>query len=312
MQGVGFYEFGDPDVLKVIDLPEVHAGFGQVRIRNHAATVNPTDLMARNGVRAKQMGLDPPPYVPGMEIAGVVDEVGDGVTTRLNIGDSVMGIVVTKASQGGYREQIVLDVGSVVRIPEGKSLIEACTLPMNGLTARQVLDKLALSVGQTIAVTGAAGAFGSYVVQLAKADGLIVVADALAQDEDLVTSFGADIVLPRGDTFADLVRGEFPQGVDGLADGAVLGKKVTHAVRDGGSFSSVRGWQGTGERKIRFLATSVREYASEMEKLEKLRKQVEDGILTLRVARTYRPEEAPEAHRTLEAGGIRGRLILEF
>ena len=312
MRGVGFYEFGAPDVLKVIDLPEVHAGFGEVRIRNYAATVNPTDLMARNGVRAKQMGLDPPPYVPGMEVAGVVDEVGNGVTTELNIGDSVMGIVVTRASHGGYREQIVLNSRSVVRSPEGKSHLEACTLPMNGLTARQVLDRLALSAGQTIAVTGAAGAFGSYVVQLAKADGLIVVADALAQDEDLVTSFGADIVLPRGDIFADLVRGEFPEGVDGLADGAVLGEKVTHAVRDGGTFSSVRGWQGTGERKIRFVATSVREYASEIEKLEKLRKQVEDGILTLRVARTYRSEEAPEAHRTLEAGGIRGRLILEF
>ena len=312
MRGVGFYEFGDPDVLKVIDLPEVHAGFGQVRIRNYAATVNPTDLMARNGVRAKQMGVDPPPYVPGMEVAGVVDEVGDGVTTGLNIGDSVMGIVVTKASYGGYREQIVLDARSVVITPEGKSHVEASTLPMNGLTARQVLDRLALSAGQTIAVTGAAGAFGGYVVQLAKADDLIVVADASAQDEDLVTSFGADIVLPRGDNFVDLVRAEFPQGVDGLADGAVLGEKVIHAVRDGGTFSSVRGWQGNGERKIRFASTSVREYALELGKLEKLRKQVEDGVLTLRVARTYQADEAPEAHRALEAGGIRGRLVLRF
>ena len=73
---------GGPDALEVVDLPEVHAGPGQVRVRIHAAAVNPTDTLARNGSRAEQQKADPPPYVPGMDAAGIVDEVGDGVSTR--------------------------------------------------------------------------------------------------------------------------------------------------------------------------------------------------------------------------------------
>lgn len=312
MRAVGFSEFGGPEVLQVIDVAEVHAGPGEVRIRNHAATVNPTDLMARNGSRAEQMVEDPPPYIAGMEVAGIVDEVGDGVSTGIAVGDSVMGIVVTKADHGGYREQIALDARSVVRAPAGVAHVEACTVPMNGLTARQVLDRLNLKSGQVLAVTGAAGAFGGYVIQLAKADGLTVIADASAADEALVKSFGADIVVPRGDGFAAQVREHFSDGVDGLADGAVLREKVTAAVKDGGAFSSVRGWQGNGERDIRFEITSVRAYAFEHEKLDKLREQVEDGTLSLRVAATFSPEQAAEAHKRLEAGGIRGRLVIEF
>ena len=312
MQAVGFYKFGGPDVLEVINMPEEHAGLGQVRIRNYAATVNPTDLLARNGSRSEQMSLDPPPYVPGMEVSGLVDEVGQGVDTGIKVGDSVLGIVVTRGSHGGYREQLVLDARSVVPVPAGCPYIEACTLPMNGLTARQVLDRLALSAGNVLAVTGAAGAFGGYIVQLAKAEGLNVIADASAKDQDLVASFGADIILPRGDNFAELVRQEFPEGVDGLVDGAVLSEKVIYAVRDNGAFSSLRGWKGTGEREIRFETTSVRDYALEFCKLKKLSQQVEDGILTLRVAKTYKPVEASEAHRLLERGGIRGRIVLEF
>src|SRR6516164_2438674 len=143
--------------------PEVHAGPGQVRIRVHAATVNPTDVGVRDGSRAEQQKADPPPYVPGMEAAGIVDEVGSGVPDRLKIGDAVMAIVVPKGSHGAYREQIVLDARSVVRAPAGKTHTEACTLPMNGLTARQTLDLLKLSPGQVITVTGAAGAYGGYV-----------------------------------------------------------------------------------------------------------------------------------------------------
>ena len=109
MRAIGVLVHGGPEVLEVIDLPEIHAGPGQVRLRVHAATINPTDVMTRNGSRAEQQKIDPPPYVPGMDVAGIVDEVGEGVATGIKIGDAVMGMVVTKGSHGGYREQIVLD-----------------------------------------------------------------------------------------------------------------------------------------------------------------------------------------------------------
>lgn len=312
MRGVGFFKFGGPEVLQVIDLPEVHAGAGQVRIRNHAATVNPTDTLLRSGARAEQMKADPPPYVPGTEAAGIVDEVGPGVATGIKPGDAVLAIMFPKASQGAYREQLVLDARSVVRAPAGKSHAEAATLPMNGLTARRSLDLLGLKPGQVIAVTGAAGAYGGYVVQLAKADGLTVIADASDKDEALVKSLGADIVVRRGDDATQRIRQHFPNGVDGLADGAVLKEKVIPAVKDGGAFTSVRGFEGVPTRGIRFSATYVWDYTFEHDKLDRLRQLVDEGKITLRVAATYKPEAAPEAHRRLEARGTRGRIVITF
>jgi len=312
MRAVGLFTHGGPDVLQVVDLPEVHAGPGQVRIRVHAATVNPTDLAVRNGSRAEQQKADPQPYIPGMEVAGIVDEIGSGVPERLKIGDAVMAIVVPKGSHGAYREQIVLDARSVARAPAGKTHVEAATLPMNGLTARQSLDLLRLSPGQVIAVTGAAGAYGGYAIQIAKSEGLTVIADASEKDEKLVASLGADIVVRRGDDVASRIRAHFPQGVDGLADGAVLNERVIPAVRDGGTFTSVRGFLGAPQRNIRFTATLVRSYAEEWEKLDRLRQQVEAGEITLRVADVYPPERTADAHRRLEAGGTRRRLVVQF
>ncbi len=312
MRAVGVMVHGGPEALEVVEVPEVHAGPGEVRIRVHAATVNPTDIMARNGSRAEQQKIDPPPYVPGMDVAGIVDEVGNAVSTGVKVGDAVIAMVVPKASHGAYREQIVLQARAVVPAPRGKSHIEASTLPMNGLTARQSLDLLGLSRGQTLAVTGAAGAYGGYVIQLAKAEGLTVIADASEADHALVTSLGADIVVRRGDDVAARIRAEFPDGVDGLADGAVLNERVIHAVRDGGAFTSVRGFSGEAQRGIRFTTTFVRSYDCEFEKLDRLRQQVEAGVLTLRVADTYPPERASEAHRRLQDGGTRGRLVITF
>ena len=312
MRAVGLYVHGGPEVLEVVDLPEVHAGSGQVRIRVHAVAVNPTDTMARNGSRAEQQKIDPPPYVPGMDVAGVVDEVDDDISTNVAVGDAVMAMVVPNASHGAYREQIVLNARSVVPAPAGTSHVEACTLPMNGLTARQSLDLLGLSSGQTLAVTGAAGAYGGYVIQLAKTEGLTVIADASEADRELVTDLGADIVVLRGDDVASRLREHFSDGVDGLADGAVQNELVIPAVRDGGAFTSVRGFIGKPLRDISFTATMVRTYDGEFEKLDRLRQLVESGSITLRVADTYTPERAGEAHRRLEAGGTRGRLVIEF
>lgn len=312
MRAVGVIEFGGPDALRVVDLPEVHAGPGEVRIRVRAAAVNPTDTYTRNGARAAMLAVDPPPYVPGMDAAGVVDEVGDGVHTGVAVGDEVMAIVLPKGSHGAYRESLVVPAESVTWMPRGATFAEACTLPMNGLTARLALDLLALTPGQTLAVTGAAGAFGGYVVQLAKVEGLRVIADASERDEPLVRSLGADVVVRRGDDVAERIRAVVPHGVDGLADGAVQNDLVVPAVRDGGRIATVRGYTGAPVRGISWHPVWVREYGRAWAKLDELRRLAEEGRLTLRVARTFPPERAAEAHRLLEAGGTRGRFVIEF
>jgi NADPH:quinone reductase len=312
MRAIGVIAYGGPEALEIVDVPEVHAGVGQVRIRVHAAAVNPTDIYTRNGARAEQQKVDPPPYVPGVDVAGIIDEIGHGVTTGIRVGDAVMAMVMPKGSHGAYREQIVLDARAVVRAPRGTTHVQACTLPMNGLTARRSLDLLGLSPGQTVAVTGAAGIYGGYVIQLAKTEGLTVIADASEADGALVRSLGADIVVRRGNDVASRIRQHFPSGVDGLADGAVLNELAIPAVRDGGAFTAVRGFQGIPQRGIRFSTTWVREYHREFEKLDHLRQLAEAEALTLRVAETYPPERAADAHRRLEAGGTRGRLVIQF
>ena len=164
-----------------------------------------------------------------------------------------------------------------------------------------------------LAVTGAAGAFGGYVVQLAKADGLTVVADASEEDEELVRGLGADVVVRRGDDVAARIREHFPAGVDGLADGSVqdaarpAGRRGRRCRRDGPRVPRGRA-AGTARSSRRSSAGWPRTAPA----LDRLRQQVEDGVLTLRVAQTFPAEKAAEAHRLLEAGGIRGRLVLTF
>jgi NADPH2:quinone reductase len=318
MRAAGVITFGGPEALHLIDVPEVHAGPGEVRIAVRAAAVNPTDTYARNGAYASRPGAPQEmPWVPGMDVAGVVDEVGPDGDGRLAVGDRVMAIVLPSGSHGGYREQIALPAASVVSVPAGADFPAAASLPMNGLTARLALDRMALQPGDVLAVTGAAGSFGGYVVQLAKVDGLTVVADASETDVDLVRSLGADVVLPRGAGFAAAVRERFPDGVDGLADGSVQGAQVLPAVRDAGVVTTVRGYRGEDAdtelaRGVRVLPVMVRDYGHATAALDRLRQQAEAGQVTLRVADVLPAADAAEAHRRLEAGGVRGRLVLDF
>ncbi|WBO64592.1 NADP-dependent oxidoreductase [Streptomyces camelliae] len=311
MKAVGLTEFGGPEVLRVLDLPLPEAGPGEVRIRVHAAAVNPVDTLVRRGIAF--VSDAEPPYVPGMDAAGVVEQIGEGAGTGLSVGDHVMAVAVVSGTRGAYAEHLVVPAESVVRVPAGTTGVEAATLPMNGLTALMALDLLELSTGATVAVTGAAGAVGGYAVQLAKADGFRVIADAAPKDEHLVKALGADVVLPRGTAFPELVRGELPEGVDGLVDTAGVAGVAVRAVRDGGRVaSSAGGVQVPEDRGIVTRHTFVPQYAREQAKLDRLRQLAEDGRLTPRVARTLPAEHAAEAHRLLEAGGLRGRLVLTF
>lgn len=313
MKAIGVVEFGGPDALELVDLPDPEVLPGTMRIRVHAAAVNPVDVMMRSGSDAARMTASgPPPYVVGMDAAGVLEQIADDVVTDLRVGDAVMAVVLPTGSRGAYAERIVVPAESVARAPAGSSHAEAASLPMNGLTARLAIDLLELQPGDTLAVTGAAGAVGGYAVQLGKADGLRVIGDASEADEALVAGLGADAVVHRGPGFAERVRAAAPDGVDGVVDGAVLGELVVAAVRDGGRIATVRGLQGDAERGITLVPALVSNYAREQDKLDRLRRQVEAGQLTLRVAGIVPAQRAAEAHRILEAGGTRGRMIIEL
>jgi NADPH:quinone reductase-like Zn-dependent oxidoreductase len=201
-----------------------------------------------------------------------------------------------------------------VPIPRGATLQQAATLPMNGLTAMLGLELLGLCDGQTLAVSGGAGLLASYVIPLAKRRGLRVIADAKPEDEELVRGFGADEVVPRSDDFAGAIRQLEPAGVDAVYDTALLYRDALGAVRDGGQIVFVRGWDGeeVEDRGVRVHPVFVGQVLERTDWLEDLRALASAGKLKLRVAGEYPPERAAEAHRVMDAGGLRGRAVIVF
>jgi NADPH:quinone reductase-like Zn-dependent oxidoreductase len=289
-------------VLEVADVPVPAPGTGQVRIRVEAAGVNPVDMATRVGALAEAglMTADLPVGL-GWDAAGVVDAVGPGAD-GFAVGDRVVGLSdrlqVPAAAQAEF---VVLDATAVARCDLDP--VEAATLPLNLLTAAQALDLLDLAEGQTVLVTGAAGAVGGFAVELAAGRGLRVVALAGDGDEDLVRELGAAVFVPRSAPLAESVRQAVPGGVDGVLDAAVLGVRALDALRGGGVFASViAGAMPPPLRGTRVANVWVRADGTRLAELI--------PRVTPRVAGTLPVSEVADAHRRLEKGGLRGRLVL--
>lgn len=308
-RAVGITRPGGPEVLAVVEREVREPGPGEVRIAVGAAAVNPTDI----GLRQRGAGELPPPWVPGMDAAGAVESVGGGVV-HVVVGDAVMAVVAPRRAEGGAQAAlVVVPATSVVPVPDGMPPAQAATLPMNGLTALHGLALLGLVEGQTLLVTGGAGLLASYVIPIAKRRGLRVLADAAPKDEALVRSFGADVLLPRGDALVAAVRAEVPEGVDAVFDTALLRREAFPVIREGGALAVVRTWDGDDvEHGIRIEKVQVWTVLERTDWLQEVRELAGEGVLAPRVAGTYPPEAAGEAHRRLEAGGLRGRDVIVF
>jgi NADPH:quinone reductase len=297
---------GGPDVLKVDTRPRPAADPGHVVIRTEAAAVNPADLL----LRAHGDDL-PTPWTPGMDLAGTVAEVGEGADFR--VGEHVFAVVDARRPEGGAQaEYVMAPAASVVRTPAGFSSAEAATIPMNGLTVLQALRRLALPSGATLGVIGSAGAIGQYAIQLGRHSGLRVLADAKPEDRELVRGFGADEIVPRSDDPGAAFRAFAPDGVDGLIDAAAIDAAALAAIRDDGALVTVRRWNGPTERGIRIEPVWVTSDLRHTASLEELADHLRAGRLTPRIAGSYPIDRAGEAHARLEAGGVRGRLVLTF
>ncbi|MGR3875272.1 NADP-dependent oxidoreductase [Streptomyces graminifolii] len=306
MRAVGFTAFGGPEVVSVAEVPVPEPGPGQVLVRVSAAPLHFFDRAARSGA-LRSMLAEGPRYVLGWDMCGTVHTVGPGVVA-LAPGDPVVGMVDWLTTRTGTQaEYAVLDASALAPAPAGTTPAAASTLPLNALTATQALDLLRLDAGRTLAVTGAGGAVGGYVVELAKDRGLRVVALSASRDEGFLTGLGA-VFVPRSDDPAGALLTVAPEGVDGLVDGASLGDRVLPAVRDGGGFVAVRP-PATPEpqRGIRTMPVITRADGAQLRSLVDL---VDKGRLTLRVAHTFAYEEARLAHEQLDRGGQRGRLVL--
>ncbi|MFD7160237.1 NADP-dependent oxidoreductase [Kribbella sp. NPDC059898] len=301
MRAVVFEEYGDPEVLQVQDVAEPHAGPGQVRIKVQAAGVNPYDTKIRRGF-TKDFAPAKFPAVPGFEVAGVVDEAGDGAAFA--VGDEVVGW-----SAGGSYAEYALG-GNVTHKPAGLPWEQAVGVPVAGETAQRVLDLLGVKSGETILIHGAAGAVGSVAVQLAVAAGLTVIGTASPASHEYVKSIGG-IPVAYGEGLLERVRAAAPQGVDAVFDTAGQGGLEESIELRGGTdrivtiadfgaaglgIQTSSGGTGTPEEVRAALDAQLRAAA--------------DGKLTIRIADTFALADASKAQALSESGHARGKIVI--
>ncbi|WP_062204257.1 NADP-dependent oxidoreductase [Streptomyces sp. NBRC 109706] len=287
---------GGPDTIEIVRVPVVEPGPGEIRVAIAGAGVNPVDLGVVAGV-FHQLGLVHQPRHTGLgwDFAGTVTATGPGVD--LAVGSRIAGLVPGfDRDFGTYAEQLVVPVGVTAPVPDGLDLIEAATVPLNSLTAAQLVDLLGDGDGRRLLVTGAAGAVGGYVLTLAGERGWRVTGLARPADEKFVRGLGAEF------------QSAPTPGWDAVADGAGLQERGVELVSDGGLFVGVRpSAPPAAERGVTVRVVGVEPDAA---RLAELLDATARGRLPVRVHAVLPLDEAATAHRALAAGGVRGRFVL--
>ncbi|MEU2915518.1 NADP-dependent oxidoreductase [Streptomyces massasporeus] len=293
MRAVVVNSFGGPDVVEVVETEVPEPGAREVRIKVSAASLNPVDAEVRAGVfggAGKRIGL-------GWDVAGTVDAVG--AAGSWSVGDEVVALDHGLVKPlGTHAEYVVVDTDAAALAPTTVDAVRAATLPLNALTASQALDRLELAPGDSLLVTGAAGAVGGYAVQLAAHRGISVTGLAREADEAFVRSLGA----------GRFVGAVADRDFDAVLDAAVLGEPALAGVRDGGRYIGVI--PQAEPASVRGVRTGAVEVSADGARLAELVRLVDEGVLTTRVAETFALEDAAKAHARLDGGGVRGRLVL--
>ncbi|WP_328608989.1 NADP-dependent oxidoreductase [Amycolatopsis sp. NBC_00345] len=305
MKAAQFSRFGGPEVLEIVDLPDPHPGPGQVRIAVRAAGVNASDWKKRQGLMDPEL-----PQTMGYEAAGIVDELGEGVTD-VAVGDRVFGF---SADAGSQAELAVLP--HYAPIPPSLGFAEAAALPVAVETAARALDQLGVQSGvqggirsgETLLVNGASGTIGRAAVQLAVARGARVIGTCGPGSHEVVRSLGAEPVT-YGDGMAQRVNELSPGGVDRALDIAGSGVLPDLIELAGGPehVITVADFDGAQQYGVRF---SRGDAGRALYTLGQIGELIESGRFSIPVGRTFPLADVAEAHRVGEAGQVRGKLVL--
>lgn len=299
---VQFAEYGTPDVLRVVDVPPLAAGPGQVRLAVRAAGVNPVDWKILLGHMRQAMPVDLPGGL-GSDVAGVVDQVGEGVTA-FAVGDEVLGTSVTPS----YAQSALADPAALVARPASVPWEVAATLAGPGITAWQVLDALEVAAGETLLVHAAAGGVGTFAVQLAVARGARVIGTAGERNHDLLRSFGAEPVT-YGKGLVERVRAISPEGVDAVLDASGRGE-IPDSIELAGGPERVLSLVAfdAADTGIRIHRTTIG--VGNPETLGGILALIEAGRLRVPVAGTYPLDKVAEALAVSRSGHLSGKLVV--
>ncbi|GLY04534.1 NADP-dependent oxidoreductase [Actinoplanes sp. NBRC 101535] len=306
MRALQFSEYGSADVLHVAEVPEPHAGPGRIRIAVRASGVTPADWKVRSGAFQQMIPL-PLPHTPGIDAAGVVDEVGEGVT-GVAVGDEVFGMADLAAMGGANADHVVLALWA----PKPSTLTweQAGGGAGNTETAVRTLALLGVRAGDVLLIDGAAGGVGSMAVQFAVAAGATVVGTAGPANHEFLAGLGA-IPVTYGPGLADRVSALVPK-VDAVLDCAGSGSLPELVKLAGGPervvtiadlsaaepevLRSRTGGPGAGPQAVAEFKASVELF--------------EQGRVTVPVAAVFPLSEAADAHRLSETGHLRGKIVL--
>ncbi|MEU5664513.1 NADP-dependent oxidoreductase [Streptomyces longwoodensis] len=309
MKAVRFHEYGDPGVLVHEDVEQPVPGPGQVRVRVAATSFNPVDGNIRAGFMQGPIPVVLP-HTPGIDVAGTVDALGEGVE-GLAVGDDVVGFLPMDGP-GAAAEYVLAPAEVLTPAPKSVPLADAAALPLVGLTAYQALfEHGGLVAGQRVLVNGAGGAVGGYAVQLAKNAGAHVIATAGPRSRDAVRSAGADEVVDH--TTTDLAAA-VTEPVDlalNLApvDPAEMPALLT-LIKPGGVLVNTTVWMpapSDEERGVRGIDLFVR---SDADLLAGLVASVDRGELRVDVAERVPLAELPALHARAAEGGVHGKVVV--
>jgi NADPH2:quinone reductase len=305
-------EFGGPEKFEAADVPKPAPAPHEVLVRVRAASVNPVDYKIR---RSGAWARVPMPAILGYDAAGVVDAVGSNVSS-LAPGDEVFYSARIFGRQGTYAEYHVEDADIVAKKPPNLSFEEAASLPLAAMTAYDtVITFFQTKPGDTVLIQAGAGGVGSLAVQLAKASGARVIATGRSENEALIRSLGADEVIDyRRVKFEDEVnRLTGGRGVDAAYDtvGGDIVSRSIGCVRPFGKLATIVRVDGSiNDMQIRNQTLYFGFMERTRPKIQAVRTLAERAQLRPLVDSTFPLERVADAHRKIEAGGVRGKLVV--
>ncbi|NEM91128.1 NADP-dependent oxidoreductase [Galbitalea soli] len=300
MKAVQFTEYGGPDVLTLVEIDEPHAGPGEIRIATRAAGVNPVDWKIRAGYLAAYFPTRFPSGV-GTDVSGVVDEVGDGVTT-VSVGDEVFGT----APGGSLAEYTVLT--DWVKKPAAMSFEEAAGLPLPTETAQRMLNYASPKPGQTLLINGAAGGVGLSAAQFAVSEGLSVIGTASEANHEYLSSIGV-IPTTYGEGLVERVTALAPGGVDVALDAAGFGA-LPELMALTGSADTVVTVADMAAAELGVHLSPGPDEPRAPEGRTRAAELFERGSFRMPVAHRYPLDAASAAHEHSQSGHLRGKIIV--
>lgn len=311
MKAMVIREFGGPEKLELADMPKPSPKKNQVLVRVKAASVNPVDFKIR---RAGGWAGVPMPAILGYDAAGVVEAAGDAVT-HLKPGDEVFYSARIFGRQGTYAEFHVEDAEIVHRKPSRLTFEEAATLPLAAITAwDSVITFFRTRPTDTVLIHAGAGGVGCFGVQIARAAGARVIATGRRENEALIRSLGADDVVDYRDGFEEpVLRLTGGKGVDAVFD-TVGGDTISRSIRVVRPYGKLATVVSIGGDVNAMQAKNLTLYFGFMERTEEkirsLATLVEQGRIRPLIDSVYPLERVAEAHRRIEAGGMKGKIAL--